>query len=185
MTILEGTTSTGQTIPVQVDTQGRLVAQLATSYTSLPMKLAEGNEVVFTGIPSWATKVSALFYGVAITKNDRLGIQIGNAGNWYGRCDARVASWTPDGSNYLEFKGESVEIPGNHPSIERQGIITFDNIGDDIWLISGTSSNRNLGPIYAAFGGHYTLDGGIERVRFFVTDPAESFVYGDLRVTYQ
>ena len=143
-----------------------------------------GTSIDFTGIPSWAKRVTVMFNGVSVSGSSNLLIQIG-AGS------VTTSGYVSTGANIVNNVSPQVgsstaglvlgEISSAAAVICGHMIIT--NVSGNIW----TSSCYGKYATDKCFigGGNITLGGTLDRVRITTVNGTDTFDLGSINILYE
>ena len=105
--------------------------------------LANQSTVVLdTSIPSWAKKIEIVLYEVSMSNNDKPLIQIGDSDGFE---DTNYYSGSSLDATYKDSSTAGFIINLNNSGYEASGIMTLINISGNIWVCSGSFTERNSG----------------------------------------
>ena len=140
-----------------------------------------GTATTFTGIPSWAKRVTLMLNSVQMTggsnKQFRLGTSGGIATTGYlGFTGGSAGSQYSSGFTYPSFAGGDVN----------QGHVVFCLLdpASNIWTVSGSIANSNNGNSWF-FSGSIALPSLLTQVQFTSTNGTETFVGGNFNILYE
>lgn len=145
-----------------------------------------GTSIDFTGIPSWAKKITVMFNGVSTSGASVVQIQLGDSGGientgylggGVGCANASTPGITNNSSGFLTSNaGASTQV--------RHGSIFLNNITLNTW-----TSNCNLGlsdSVVVQWGsGSVTLSGTLDRIRVTTVNGTDTFDAGQIGVLYE
>jgi hypothetical protein len=146
---------------------------------------ASGTAVDFTGIPSWAKRITVMFGGVSLSGTSSFLIQVGTSsgvvntgysggGTRYGGAFVAAASGTAGIS------------PWNiTPSAAYSGHAIWTLIEGNFWACSlnlGASGGTESGGVG---GGSVTLSGTLDRVRITTVNGTDTFDAGTINISYE
>jgi hypothetical protein len=154
-----------------------------------------GTSIDFTGIPSWAKRITVVFDGVSTTPTNLTNImfQLGDSGGFETtgylsfssivgtdftvNANSATASFATSGFFFLW---------GSETSL-RYGTITFTNIMGNQWTCSGVMGGQVPGSFAgtAHTGGTKTLSGTLDRVRLTTTTVGDTFDAGMVNIIYE
>ena len=146
-----------------------------------------GSAISFTGIPSYAKKVTLLFNGVSSSAEVPILVQIG-AGTTptttgYANCYS-VVSTAFDGNNYSATTANGVPVY-NQAVFTTTGQIVFTNITGNTWVASGAfvaGVGSGIGAQIAS-GGSIALSGSLGMIRATVSTGA--FDLGSMNIVIE
>lgn len=143
-----------------------------------------GTSIDFTGIPSWAKRITVLFSGVSSNgSSDRI-LQIG-AGSV--TTTGYLSSSTVMGSSSL---GTTVYTTGfgiNRSIASSQvisGAVYLMNISSNTWACSGVTADSSSANTYTA-GGSIALSGTLDRIRITAVNGTDTFDAGSINILYE
>lgn len=123
-----------------------------------------GTFVDFTGIPSWATKITLMLNGVS-NAGSNLFVQIGTSSTLELTGYIGAAS---SGTSVAINQTTGWVIDSNQVgAASYYGICTISKISGDSWVCSGSTGGNAAGTVYvgSVFSGSKTLSGAIGRLR--------------------
>jgi len=172
--ILNGTTG------VQ-DNSGAFVAGTAVASTS-------GTSIDFTGIPSWAKRVTVMFNGVSTNGNSIVQIQIGSgsvtttgylSNSSYGSVGATQYAVATTGF-ILEPTGSALV------STTRAGSFTLSLFNSNTWVGSGNIGSGSTQLVSCSCGGvSPALGGALDRIRVTTVNGTDAFDAGSINILYE
>lgn len=150
---------------------------LATSVAS-----TSGTAIDFTGIPSWAKKVTVMFSGVSLSGTDNIIIQLGTSSgvttSGYLGAGSAVGTTTA-GSNYTS--GFGINSTGSANLIN--GFVALALLTSNTWVASGCAGLSNAG-FTIQVAGSIALAGTLDRVRITRTG-TDTFDAGSINIMYE
>jgi hypothetical protein len=173
-------------------TPGKLERKL----TFMEAKNATGSEVEFTGIPSWARRITVMLNGVSLTGTDKILIQVGTAG---GFATSGYVSYFGYTSNSGQGTGTSTAgigvWNGGEPNAQHAHAV-FSNMTGNSWVSShaggypGPSQSGSTGYITSG-GGAITLGGVLDRIKIIsgqgnpAVPGSNTFDAGSISISYE
>jgi len=144
-----------------------------------------GTSIDFTGIPSWAKKITVMLNGVSTNGSSQVQIQLG--------------STTIQTTGYLgtAMSNATAVVTANHSSgfltspitdlgamATRQGLMTLVRLGSNIWCCMSMIglSNTNLN---SQSSGSVTLSGTLDRIRITTVNGTDTFDAGQINIMYE
>jgi hypothetical protein len=159
-----------------------LDANVTPAKLSQPLTLAtaqattSGTSIDFTGIPSWAKRITLMLNGVSTGGTSAVQIQLG-AGSVTTSGYAGVAFFT-SGSNNIATGiplGASASLAAN----TRFGAVVFNNVSGNVWSASGNAS------VVVCCAGGITLSGTLDRIRLTTVNGTDTFDAGSVNIMYE
>ena len=168
-----GTTDT-QTLTNKTIQGGAITSGTAVASTS-------GTSITFTGIPSWAKRVTVMLQGVSGSATATLYMQIGSGSlttsGYLGGGTYLPTAGGINASTYWPLEGVALGAASL-----RNGIFVVANITGNTWVMSGLQSNSNDAGASTA-NGSLALSGALDRVSIALT--AGSFDAGTINILYE
>ena len=152
--------------------QPRIVTATAVASTS-------GASINFTGIPSWAKRISIILSKVSTNGSSNLLIQIGGGSienTGYASIAGSRGNETMSTAGYLITRNQS-------GSSSITGSYTLFLIGSDEWIGSGVNTGGGDTPNFSA--GSKTASGTIDRVRITTENGTDTFDAGLINIMYE
>jgi len=142
-----------------------------------------GTTIDFTGIPSWARRVTILMTGISVGSGN-IRLQLGTSGPTYlGSGYVGAVSFLAQGSstqNATNFSSGFLAGPSTINAIS--GVMTLFNITGNVWVMQSVFGSNT---IYAGFSaGHVDLGGTLVAVRLS-SSAGGSFSTGTFNIFYE
>ena len=142
---------------------------------------ASGTSIDFTGIPSWAKRITVMFSGVSLSGTDAISVQIGDSG---GIETTGYAGYTFDsGSNVASFTTGfwlSPPVGSTTAASTSSGNVFISNISGNTWVYSSTVGSNFIG--WGA--GTKTLSDVLTQIRVTRTG-TNTFDAGTINIQYE
>jgi hypothetical protein len=167
--------STTQTLVNVTGTLAPLVAGTAQASTS-------GTSIDFTGIPSWAKRITVMFNGVSTSGTSSVIVQLGDSGG------IETTGYVGSGANGANA---SVAFTTGFPATilvlaanTSNGLVTIATLGANAWAatsLMGVSAggNQQYG------GGSKTLSDTLTQVRITTVNGTDTFDAGTINILYE
>ena len=167
-----------QTLVAVTGTLTPLVSATAQNSTS-------GTSIDFTGIPSWAKRITIMYNGVSTSGSAALIVQIGSGSvvtTGYSGTGTGY-SGASSGASTAFTAGFGTEDLGNAAFL-RYGHSVLTNISGNTWIFSSVISTA--GSAASRWGaGTLTLSGALDRVRITSTNGTDTFDAGTINIMYE
>lgn len=155
---------------------GTVVSGTAVASTS-------GTSIDFTGIPSWAKRITVMFSGVSTSGTSNWLIQIGDSGGiettGYGSSGSRGASTIASVNSTAGYI-----LPLADATTPMSGSITISSLTGNTWVASGILGADNTA--YFLFtGGTKTTSATLDRVRITTANGTDTFDAGSINILYE
>jgi len=178
--VMIGTTTsqTGAKLSVTGGIQGTITSGTAVASTS-------GTSIDFTGIPSWAKRITVMFQGVSTNGSSVHIMRLGTSGGFVitGYLSGGVYTGTGTGSGN---RTDGLLLDGNatDATVVLNGHAILTNISGNAWVQSfviGQSNNA-----YCLFGGgSITLASALTQIRITMANGTDAFDAGSINILYE
>lgn len=148
-----------------------------------------GTSLTFSGIPSWAKRITVMFNNIATSASAPVVIQLGTSGGivttgYAGssgtiRSGAVSSGITQTNSSYFNLYAE-VSTLGEAYS----GSITICNINSNTWTENGVLASNNSLRIGCS-GGYVALGGVLTQLKITTTTGTDTFTNGLVNILYE
>jgi hypothetical protein len=142
-----------------------------------------GTSIDFTGIPSWAERITVMFSGVSTNGSSHLLVQIGagsvttsgyTASTGVAINSGAAGFYASSTAGFLIYNGNAANI--------YNGTSTIFNVSSNAWVnmhvIGGTDASRHG-------GGSIGLGGTLDRVRITTVNGTDTFDLGTINILYE
>jgi hypothetical protein len=186
---VNGTTSaTFTTSGITGNLTGNVTGSLTAggSLTLATAQTASGTAVDFTGIPSWAKRITVMFNGVSASGTSDYLIQIGAGGianSGYTTTRAYIQTTTPV-ANSGTTAGIAI-FPGVSASSTWFGNVNIATLGSNIWTSNGIISTLSPNTTIGFTSGGITLSGTLDRVRITTVSGTDTFDAGTINISFE
>lgn len=147
-----------------------------------------GTSIDFTGIPSWAKRITVMFRGVSINGAGSLQlIQIGSGSV----SNSGYASLCSAGYNSNQFivttSTAGFIIYNNQLAAELNGTVVLTLVSENRWVCNGNLSNITaaIPAEYNVSGSSPALSGALDRVRITTVNGTDTFDAGTINILYE
>ena len=146
---------------------------------------ASGTSVDFTGIPSWAKRITVMMNGVSTNGTSNYLIQLGDAGGvettgYVSYSAIMGTSSVSAGANYTAGLGLSVALGAAFVS----GQVIISLLSGNVWTASGMLA-RSDSPIGVVAAGSKTLSDPLTQVRITTVNGTDTFDAGSINVMWE
>ena len=179
-------TTSGITGNLTGNVTGNLTGSLTAggSLTLATAQTATGTSVDFTGIPSWAKRITVMFNGVSTSGTTNILIQLGVSGT------PETSGYTSVG-NVVTAAGVSqvTSIAGfiiyaGTDSYSQNGAFRLNNIASNTWVADGVLCNTTTQSYTAFIAGSKALAGTLNMIRITNTG-SDTFDAGTINISYE
>jgi hypothetical protein len=155
---------------------------------SQPLTLAtvqattSGASIDFTGIPSWAKRITVMFNGTSTSGSSNYLIRIGSGS--YETSGYSSTIWTPSSSTQSSA-GFIVFSPVGAAN-NAVGVVQLSLLGSNVWVESGALAFGNTNSTgWNSAGQHSGLSGSLDRVRLTTVNGTDTFDAGSVNIMYE
>jgi hypothetical protein len=148
-----------------------------------------GTSIDFTGIPSWAKRITVMFNGVSTNGTTSLLIRLGTSGTPATSGYISTSSYvtTPNGAGSAGGVNSTAGfvIQNGETSYTLYGSIVFTNISGNIWVAQGNFANIAITGLAINAAGSSTLGGILNMVRITTANGTDTFDAGSINILYE
>ena len=145
---------------------------------------ASGTSVDFTGIPSWAKRITVMFSGVSTNGTSKVMLQLGSTTfttTGYISSASQITSGSPtSGSNTTGF---ILDDMANAAGV-RFGHVLFTLISGNTWIESSVMGRSDTVGTNVS-GGYIALSDTLDRIRITTVGGANTFDAGTINILYE
>jgi hypothetical protein len=154
------------------------------SLTLATAQTASGTAVDFTGIPSWAKRITVMFNGVSLTGGNDILVQLGDSGGientGYNSWSTQIST-TPVTSAIVSTVGFIIFTSSNTDGVS--GAMSINLIGGNTWSAFGNASSSATNRGYS-FAGGKTLSSTLDTIRI-TRSGTDTFDAGTINISYE
>jgi hypothetical protein len=164
------------TLPAATGTISLLERATAVASTS-------GTSIDFTGIPSWAKRITVMLNGVSVSGTSSILIQLGDSGGIETTGYVSSSTGFSGGSGATSSSTAGLIVFSNDATYILSGIITIANVTSNSWVNSGSGK---LGTTVSWIcGGNKDLSETLDRVRITTVNGTDTFDAGTINIMYE
>jgi hypothetical protein len=145
-----------------------------------------GTEIDFTGIPSWANRITLMFDGVSLSEATTMTILIGDSGGI--ESSGYISSGSRLSATAVSTFGSLGAFTFNGPAnagVGCNGHFVLTRLTGNAWAASGVVGTGLSTPIVCVTAGAKTLSATLDRVRITSTSGTATFDAGTINVMYE
>lgn len=163
--------------------RGRMVQGTAQASTS-------GTSIDFTGIPSWAKRVTVMLSEVSLSGTSTFLFQVGAGSFVTTGYNSGAVSVSVNTSNTTNGAGVNVTngiTSGGYTGTAGStayGHVVFTNVTGNTWVASGVLYINGVLRV-ATFGGGISLSGTLDRIRITTVNGTDTFDAGTINIMYE
>jgi len=166
-------------------------AKVTPTMLTQPLTLAtsqattSGTSIDFTGIPSWAKRITVMLNGVSTNGTSDLLLRVG-AGSFSTSGYASTASAGVSGGQFNNrTDGFLLTYPSVVDACVFKGVMTFLGMGSNVWVQSGNVSDSVSQAVNSGSSGSITLGGTLDRIRLTTVNGTDTFDAGEVNIMYE
>jgi len=162
-------------------TRNRMVLATAQNTTS-------GTNIDFTGIPSWACRVTVMFNGVSTNGTSTLLIQLGTSSGFessgYTGSSSFIANSTCGARTFSDVSTAGFFFFNSITANDlRDGQIIFTLVASNTWAANGAIGTRQQ--LQSFVSGAKALSGTLDRLRLTTVNGTDTFDAGSVNILYE
>lgn len=144
-----------------------------------------GTSIDFTGIPSWAKRITVMFSGVSINSTSGIAIQLGDSGGIETTGYTSGVVWT-GGANAIAGSTTQflVTAPVSNAEIYSGSVVITAFNTTNTWIEAGILARESTGGANQS-GGSKTLSATLDRVRIKTVNGTDTFDLGSINILYE
>lgn len=145
-----------------------------------------GTSIDFTGIPSWAKRVTVILSGVSTNGSSIPMVRLGAGSIETTGYDSVASSIGTGVATNISTAGFLLNGGGAGGSAAvKSGLMTICNVSGNTWAVSFTGSSGQAGQASCVAGGTKTLAGALDRVRITTVNGTDTFDAGSINILYE
>lgn len=192
--VLNGTTNDITVNGVSVATDAEVtsaVAPLATTayvdgkmVIGIKVNSTSGTSIDFTGIPSWAKRITVMFNGVSTNGGSNLLLQLGSGSITTTGYIASASTVASAVATTTTTSGLIVEGGNSHIATDTlSGSIVLTLLASNTWTSLGVLGRNTANTVLS--GGSVTLSGLLDRIRITTVNGTDTFDAGSINIMYE
>ena len=142
---------------------------------------ASGTSIDFTGIPSWAKRITVMFVGFSGSGTSSFLIQLGTSS---GPTTSGYVGSNGRSATFVYFSSGFILVNGPAASQLYSGAETFSFVGSNTWSGTGTIC-ANSADGYYVNAGYVTLASALTQVRITTVNGTDTFDAGSVNILYE
>ncbi len=154
------------------------------SLTLAAAQAASGTSIDFTGIPSWAKRITVMFNGISLTGGNDILVQLGDSGGientGYNSWSIQIST-TPVTSAIVSTVGFIIHTSSNTDAVS--GAMSINLIDVNTWTAFGNASSSSTSRGYS-FSGGKTLSSTLDKIRI-TRSGTDTFDAGTINISYE
>jgi hypothetical protein len=149
---------------------------------------ASGTFVDFTGIPSWAKRVTVMFSGVSTNGTSAFLVQIGDSGGveTTGYTANSLQMFVATGTQVALFTSTAGYIIASNVAANLlHGTVVLTNVSSNNWVASSATTGTTGTAIGIVSAGSKTLSDTLTQVRITTVNGTDSFDAGTINIMWE
>lgn len=142
-----------------------------------------GTAILFTGIPSWAKRVSIIFNAVSTSGTSIPLIQVGSGSVTTSGYTGNSQSLTTSPGSAVSTASSGWPIQSSTATNTFYGAIILYSFGSNTWIASGLLNQSTIASSFV--NGVVTLSGALDRVNITTTNGTDTFDAGSINILYE
>ena len=184
-TNLKNPSSSSNNIVLNADNTTTIAAPSNIIKSGTAVASTSGVAIDFTGIPSWAKRITVMFQGVSTSGTSNLRIQIGSGSvdsTGYSSSFGNIGAASVSGAINSTSGWEMLTVAA---STTNSGIATICLLGSNIWTFNSLISAVTTANTILAAGVKAALSGTLDRVRITTVNGTDTFDAGSINILYE
>jgi hypothetical protein len=146
---------------------------------------ASGTSVDFTGIPSWAKRITVMFSGVSTSGTSLWQFQLGSGSFTTSGYLCYEYVQQNAGTAIVNARTSGFVLNANNASILMYGAIVFQNITGNTWVGNSTFTGVGVANTFWSTCGSIALGGTLDRARVTTVNGTDTFDAGTINILYE
>ena len=151
--------------------------------------LTTNTSLEFTGIPSWAKRITVMFNGVSTNGASPVVARLGTSSgivstSYFGSAGGCLNGAPPLVVNLSNGSGLYI-TPDGSASYGRHGQILISNIHSNSWSMAFNGSDDGSARVFWGCVSHTNLGGTLDRVRITTVNGTDTFDAGSVNIMYE
>jgi hypothetical protein len=175
---------TSGTVEIQSNGSTKLTVSSTGAYgqlVSATAQTASSTAVDFTGIPSWAKRITVMFTGVSTNGTSNPMVQLGDSGGFENTGYTGSAAF---GSTYVLFTAGLGIAASTAAASVFSGQMIISKLDGNTWVSQSTVGYSNAGGISTGAGAK-TLSDTLTQVRITTVNGTDTFDAGSINILYE
>lgn len=181
VTAAEGISANDNDTTIPTSAAVKAYADSRTLNTGTAVASTSGTAVTFTGIPSWAKRITIMLSGVSTSSTSKKLVQLGSTTfetTGYVSNGSYLASGVTISSSTAGFL-----INADQAGDSLSGALVITNLSGNTWVASGNFSNGTT--IMHSTAGTKTLAGVLDRIRVTTVNGTDTFDAGSINIMWE
>lgn len=159
------------------------IPTFGTQIQSAAAQTASGTSIDFTGIPSWAKRVTMMFAGVSTNGTSLPIVQVG-AGSFQTSGYVGAASGLVGGTASTSYSTGALVVNNSTAAMTHSGALRFTKLSGNVWVIDGVFG-RGDSAATSVSAGTVSLSAALDRVRLTTVNGTDLYDAGTVSVMWE
>jgi hypothetical protein len=142
-----------------------------------------GTSIDFTGIPSWAKRITVMLNGVSTNGASTVEVRLGTSGGFVSSGYVSTRSGIASNAAFVGSSTTGFYVGGGGASTVAAGVIFITNITGNSWTCASVLSEGTV--VQSNSAGAITLSGTLDRVRITTVNGTDTFDAGSINISYE
>jgi len=144
-----------------------------------------GTSITFTGIPSWAKRVTVNFKGVGTSGTSNKLIQVGNGAVVNtGYLGSQSVISTASAASGNTTTGFAIASGAAADRLGGAYVLTLENASTNTWVCQGVTSASNVGSSFVT-SGSVSLGSALDRINITTVNGTDTFAAGEINIMWE
>jgi hypothetical protein len=145
-----------------------------------------GTAVDFTGIPSWAKRITVMLDGVSTNGSSLVQVQCGASGSVVTTGYTSVATYAGSSNNAGYVTSTTgVATTSSLATATRSGQVVFSLLSPNVWVASGLTCDTNTPNVSYQTIGRVSLAATLDRIRITTVNGTDTFDAGSVNIMWE
>jgi hypothetical protein len=144
-----------------------------------------GTSIDYTGLPTWAKRITVMFSSVSTNGSSTPIIRIGSGSVQSTGYDSTASCGTNVGAYQSSTSGFLACYQGTTASSILKGTVVLTLLGANTWVANGNVSDSVVGLVNSGSSGNVTLSGTLDRIRITTVNGTDAFDAGSINILYE
>jgi hypothetical protein len=144
---------------------------------------ASGTSVDFTGIPSWAKRITVLLRGISTNGSSNPMIQLGDSGGIENTGYVSTSTGFTGAAGSTSSSTAGFIILSNDATYISSGVITLVSMGSNVWVVGGVGKIATNASFTC--GGDKELSATLDRIRITTVNGTDTFDAGTINILFE
>jgi hypothetical protein len=171
-------TNTTQTLTNKTIEGGTVISGTAVASTS-------GTSINFTGIPSWAKRITVMLAGVSLSGSSSIIVQLGSTTftttGYVGSSGLAISGGVGNVASYTTGFGVFANAGGQAV----QGMMSICLVSGNVWVAQANFGYNGFAYVGSTGGTSPALSGSLDRIRITSVNGTDTFDAGSINILYE